>query len=209
MKVNFNIKLKDDELKKIIIENFPSANIVHISRSGDIGTIELSNVEDALKQNIQNSLNVKVPDIQIKSEVKKILTKEEVKAMNLKRLEFEVEDDEEDIQPTLDFNNMLNQQINMHVKKAKKNIKDLYIKLSAVIDEYNTNAGSFANAIEEIKRNIATKAIENENDIEKLMSLINSVKDELLNKILMLNGRLDELDTCIEKSISILNSRKK
>lgn len=209
MKVNFNIKLKDEELKKIISENFPSANIVHISRSGDIGTIELSGVEESLKHNIQNAVNVKVPDIQIKTEVKKILTKEEMKAMNLKRLEFEVDDDDEDVQPTLDFNNMLNQQINMHVKKAKKNIKDLYIKLSAVIDEYNSNAGSFANAIEEIKRNVATKAIENENDIEKLMSLINSVKDELLNKILMLNGRLDELDACIEKSITILNSRKK
>jgi hypothetical protein len=204
VKLNFSTKINDNDLKNTIIKNFPTANISHISRSGETGTVEITGVDEALKNNIQNTINShasSIPDIQLKCEVKKVFNKEEVKAM--KRIEI---DDDDDLSPSMDFNSMLNQQMNFHIKKAKKTINVL---LTEVIEEFNRNTGSFSTELDTIKRNIIASSTDSENNIVKLKNDFDDLKEDITRKLSSLEGRFDELDNLIEKGIDLLKRKGK
>lgn len=219
MKLNFNTKIKDDDLKNAIVKNFPAANIVHIGRSGEVGTIEISGLEEALKNNLCNMLNslaATIPDVEIKAVVKKILTKEDVKAMQVKKVmpatTVVEEEDDKDI-PAMDFTGLLNAQINAHVKKAKKSISLLQDKFNSMIEEYNVNSGGFAEKLGNIQGDIkrmqdilAQTIEENSKELNKMQEIFKEANEKALVRIVAIENRFEKLDICIEQMIKIFAS---
>lgn len=214
MKVSFPNKISDKNLSDAIIKSFPEANIVHISRSGEQGTIEISGLEDALKNNITNiisSIAGNIPDVKVKAKVEKIITREELKQMNLKTSEPEEEEDSEDI-PAMDFTGLLNAQINAHVKKAKKSISILQDKFNAMVEEYNVNSGGFSEKInniqDDIKRmqDIIAKNIEETSiELNKMQESFKKAQEETISRIVGIENRFEKLDSCIENMIKIFS----
>jgi len=215
MKLAFNTKIKDDDLKNAIIKNFPAANIVHISRSGEIGTVEISGLEEVLKNNlcnIINSLAASIPDVEIKATVKKIFTKEDVKNMQVKKVMPATtieEEDDKDI-PAMDFTGLLNAQINAHVKKAKKSISLLQDKFNSMIEEYNVNSGGFAEKLGNIQGDIkkmqdtlALTIEENSKELDAMQKIFTEANEKTLQRIVAIENRFEKLDSCIENMIKI------
>jgi hypothetical protein len=209
MKLVFDLSVSNERVTDAIKKIDKKINIENISRSGEKGEISLSGCDSAISQNLQNAIDALGPDVALKSVVKQVFTKE-LKPVQMANIEQDDDDDDDDdIQHGLDFNNMLNKQINMHVKKAKKNIKDLYNKLAIVISEYNNSAGNFSSVLLDLKKEIATMNLELSNSIAKVSDDMIQKHEKQMKNILTLDARMSELDSCIEKTVNILSARKK
>jgi len=210
MKINFSLKLTNETLTKLILDYYPKANIEHISRLDNKGTVTITGIAENTQQDINNIVkraSDNIADVKLKCQVAKVV-KEIPKQIPI--IEDKIEEDESEAE-AFDFNTMLNRQISSHVKKAKKEINKLGNKLKDMIVKYDESTGNIEARTTSNTDNIEilNKSLLNlEAIIEKNTTIALKSTSDIISRIVDIENELQIINKCVDDTLSIFKNRK-